>query len=145
MSESTGKKRRSPPRSLRARLLLGFMGLVCALLFLEGMLQLLGLFYTPDRSQAPGAQGIPILCVGDSHTYGLNVPAPLNYPNRLHACLNQGRAQDRYQVISRGVPGRNSAIVREKLPGYLEQIDPYLVLLLCGFNKIRSILLILSK
>jgi lysophospholipase L1-like esterase len=111
-------------------------GCVVALLVSELFLQVLGIFVSSsDRMKAPEEGSISILCVGDSHTFGLDVLAPFNYPNRLHAFLNEGRDRDHYRVISRGVPGRNSAVVREKLPLYLEQFRPHLVLILCGYNN----------
>ena len=111
-------------------------GTVFGLVLVEILLQLTGLVITLHLEGTPGkGEGIPILCVGDSHTYGLGVLSPLTYPSRLHALMNAGLERDRYQVISRAVPGRNSASLRERLPGYLKQFRPALVLILAGYNN----------
>lgn len=73
--------------------------------------------------------------MGDSHTYGLDVLEPFKYPNRLNLLLNAGREKDFYQVVSRGVPGRNTPVMREKLPLYIEGIRPKVVLILGGYNN----------
>ena len=114
----------------------GLAGTLIALVILELVLQVIGLFLPSENSRDPaGSDGaVNILCVGDSHTYGLDVAAPFNYPNRLHVLLNAGMKRDRYCVINRSVPGRNSAEVREKLPGYLDRFRPAVVLFLCGYN-----------
>jgi len=106
------------------------------LVVLELTLQAIGLFYSPSETAGPGEEGtVSILCVGDSHTFGLAVPPPCSYPNRLAAILNQGRDDKLYNVINMGVPGRNSAVLRTKLKRYVEQTTPSIVLILSGFNN----------
>jgi len=46
-----------------------------------------------------------VLALGDSTTFGLNVPVELAYPHQLEAALN--RESPRYAVINAGVPGYN--------------------------------------
>ena len=112
------------------------VGVLIGLALAELLLQAAG-FVLASRWERVGAGtgGKTILCVGDSHTFGLGVLAPQAYPNRLHALLNTGRRPDRYRVISRGVPGRNSAVVRERLPAYLQRFRPCVAIILVGYNN----------
>ena len=69
---------------------------------------------------------------GFSHTYGLHVLPAASYPARLQARLDPtGKA---IGVINYGVPGRNSAVLLERLPDYLERVKPDVLLVLAGFN-----------
>ena len=70
-----------------------------------------------------------ILCVGDSHTWGLGT----GYPTRLSERLAE--SSSRYRVIHLGVPGSNTAQVRKRLPGYVERFQPILVVLWAGVNN----------
>ncbi len=82
----------------------------------------------PDPDSA-----LTILCVGDSNTFGLNVPKPWSYPARLEARL-QGGYDAPVSVVNRGVPGRNAAQMADALRDDLLEIDPDIVILLAGVN-----------
>jgi lysophospholipase L1-like esterase len=75
-----------------------------------------------------------ILCVGDSNTYGTGVERVETYPAQLQRFLNETPGTTRLQVTNLGVPGSNSAQVRNRLPQYLELYDPDLVIVLIGVN-----------
>lgn len=80
-----------------------------------------------------GARGeTTILCLGDSHTFGLHVPPALSYPALLQRELDPSARA--IGVVNYGVPGRNSAALLRQLPEYLESVAPNLVLVLVGFN-----------
>lgn len=70
-----------------------------------------------------------VLCIGDSHTWGLGS----GYPARLAERL--GGPGSPYRVINMGVPGSNTAQVRERLGGYLDRFQPRLVVLWAGINN----------
>jgi lysophospholipase L1-like esterase len=75
-----------------------------------------------------------ILCIGDSNTYGTGVERFETYPAQLQTFLNARRGTTRFQVTNLGVPGSNSAQVRNRLPRYLDLYDPDLVIVLIGVN-----------
>jgi lysophospholipase L1-like esterase len=117
-------------RRLLARLALVFGTLLVLLVALEIGLRIASRFVERERGGARAAT--TVLCVGDSHTFGLHVLPPLSYPAQLQRFLDPS-AQS-IGVVNYGVPGRNSAALLRQLPAYLESIDPDLVLVLAGFN-----------
>ncbi|MBI4880287.1 MAG: hypothetical protein HY812_11615 [Planctomycetes bacterium] len=123
---------RSPHNARRvlARLGLALLAALVTLFALEGALRLAAL---AGRGLRGGARGrVTILCVGDSHTYGLHVLPPLSYPAQLQALLDpSGRETG---VLNYGVPGRNSSVLLRELPRYLEETAPRAVLVEVGFN-----------
>ena len=120
-------------------LLLGF-GLVMGVLLLEGALRVAALVIPPrlERTTIPiDERSVPgetrILCIGDSHTYGVGVEPEKSYPAQLEAVL---RARGvRARVLNAGVPGRNSTQLREVLPTKLAQYHPQVVLVWVGANN----------
>ena len=130
--------------SLFKRLAVILLGVVLALALAEGVLQIAALFVrhqATGRGTAPSAQaagaGPVILCVGDSYTYGSgSSSAGKSYPAQMEAWL---RANDpgggEWSVQNGGWPGRNSAEVARKLPGFLEEAHPQFVCMLVGLNN----------
>lgn len=108
--------------------------LVLSVLAAEALLQL-GALLVRDRSGSwrPGAQ-VRVLAVGDSHTYGAGLAAEDSYPARLQAILDED-APGRYSVINLGIPGLNSAQVRNRLPLQVSRYRPDVVLVWCGSNN----------
>lgn len=83
----------------------------------------------PPDPEAP----LSMVCVGDSNTYGLQVPRLYAYPSQLAARLD--RRYDRpVSVLNRGVPGQNGAQVLRALRADLAHSDADLVLVLVGIN-----------
>lgn len=117
-------------KRLAARLALLAGTLLVLLALLELGLRIASGFVERERGGARGAR--TILCVGDSHTFGLHVPPHLSYPALLQRELDPASRQ--IGVVNYGVPGRNSAALRRQLPGYLDSLRPDLVLVLVGFN-----------
>ena len=74
-------------------------------------------------------QGPPveILCVGDSHTYGLGVKAWESYPGQLASAG---------VVVNAGIPGTNSAQLRARLGDWLLEHEPFYVVILVGVNNL---------
>jgi lysophospholipase L1-like esterase len=74
-----------------------------------------------------------VLCVGDSHTYGVLVEPEETYPERLRHHLEATGVPA--QVWNLGVPGQNSRQVRNRLPGYLASHAPHVVVVFAGINN----------
>ena len=111
------------------------MGLLAGLGLLEGGLRLAALTVGPRALQAdsPGGRRT-ILCLGDSHTYGVFYTAAQAYPGQLQTLLD-ARAPGRYRVLNLGLPGMNSSEIAVRLPAWLDQYRPYAVVVACGINN----------
>ena len=72
----------------------------------------------PDIAEAE----LVVLCVGDSHVYGLNVDGADAWPAQLELLLREAGLDAR--VVNRGLPGKHSRTVLEELPGYLADYQP---------------------
>ena len=111
------------------------MGLLAGLGLLEGGLRLAALAVGPRALQADGLGGRhTILCLGDSHTYGVFYPAAQAYPGQLQTLLD-ARAPGRYRVLNLGLPGMNSSEIAARLTTWLDQYQPYAVVVTCGINN----------
>ncbi len=90
-----------------------------------------------DRSsQGPGPDGnrVKIIGVGDSHMYGAMVEDAESFPAQLQSALEEIRP-GAFSVTNLGVPGMNTAQVRNRFLGNLEAHRPDIVLIWCGVNN----------
>ncbi len=85
------------------------------------------------RSDELRTSGPVILCVGDSHTYGLYVPKDKTYPAQLQDLLRRNGIEA--DVVNMGIPGQNSSQLRQSLPSLMERYGPEIVLVLIGANN----------
>jgi lysophospholipase L1-like esterase len=92
-----------------------------------------------DRHTAwrPGATE-RVLCVGDSHTYGAGVRAEEAYPAQLQSFLDEA-APGVYSVMNRGVPGFTTTQVRRRLPEWIAELDPTIVVVIAGANNVWNL------
>jgi lysophospholipase L1-like esterase len=125
-SNASGKRRPVRRGFLLLALFLGLVGL-------ELTLQAAGLaarwIYRP-RLAHPGAPAI--LCLGDSHTFGVFVPVDLTYPAQLEQLLAaQGHTVN---VVNLGAPGTNTSEIRRNLPEWIARYRPAAVVVLAGVN-----------
>lgn len=94
---------------------------VFGLLLLELGLRLTGFLYLQINSRATAVTAPhAILCLGDSHTFGIWLKSDDAYPARLQKIIKNQMANDSFAVVNRGVPGMASgdvlARLRENLP-----------------------------
>jgi lysophospholipase L1-like esterase len=114
-------------------------GFVLALLLAEATLQVLrvalGAGCVPDARPTAHPGRIALLCIGDSHTYGLGVQRELqSYPVRLEVLLNGGDRAGPFVVENAGTPGNNTALTAWQLRRALARGHYDAVLVLAGFN-----------
>lgn len=126
-------------RRVLARLGLIAFGLVLAVLLLEGVLQLASLFVGDDGDDgAPGwqADGLRVLAIGDSNTYGVWLAEREReaYPAQLEQVWNEQGAGARADVLNLGYPGTNSSRLVQLLPEFLDTFAPDVVLAMVGVN-----------
>jgi lysophospholipase L1-like esterase len=124
---------------MRARRLLLLPALILVyLLVAEAGLQIAAFFM-----QRSVREGMPVawltgntrvLCLGDSHTYGLWVDRSEAYPQQLETVWNQRALSPRLEVLNVGVPGTNSSRLARELPQMLEAFDPDTLIVMVGGN-----------
>lgn len=114
---------------------LGIVGkcLLALLLFvltIEVSFRIAGALIPVDRGDAAlSGRHSTVICVGDSHTWGLG----FGYPRRLARYL--GERSDQYRVVNLGVPGSNTAQHRARFEEYLDRYQPSLVVFWVGINN----------
>jgi lysophospholipase L1-like esterase len=119
----------------RALLRIGRAALVAllGLLAVETALQLAARF-AGDRGGAWRAGASRrVLCVGDSHTYGMGVARDQAYPARLEQQLDASEP-GRWSVLNLGLPGMSTTQVRHRLGIWLQRYEPDVVVLWAGVN-----------
>lgn len=111
------------------------LGLVGAVTVLEIAIRVTGLAapFAPSvptaGSGAAGEAPFVVLCVGDSHTWGRGEGFPAHLSHRL------ARISPRYRVVNLGIPGTNTAQLRNRLSRYLDAYQPRVVVLWTGVNN----------
>ncbi len=118
------------------RLVLLLGSVVMALVLLEVALQVGHLFvkdWSVLRRQSEGS-ALRVLCLGDSNTYGLNVPRDKTYPARLETLWNEKADVRPIVVLNMGYPGTNSSQVLRDFDRQLDLFEPEVVLLEVGAN-----------
>lgn len=119
-----------------ARILLAAFGAFVGLALLEVALQLAAPLVRPAprplaaQGESGESRPLRVLCLGDSHTYGIWVEPEDAYPARLRRKL--ARWPEPVEVLNAGVPGMNSSQVRRAVPEMLLRFQPDIVLLMVG-------------
>jgi hypothetical protein len=112
---------------------------VVTLLSAELFLQAAGLVARSVASRAaplePGSGAVTILCVGDSHTYGLPLPREQSYPAQLEVALSERHPDQTFQVVNLGIPGMNSGYAANRLERQMLQLTPRVVVVWVGINN----------
>ncbi len=83
---------------------------------------------------------IRILCVGDSHTFGLPLPVEESYPAQLSEALAARYPALDVEVVNLGVPSLNSAFVANRLEQQMHQMQPQLVIVWVGINNLWNVM-----
>jgi tetratricopeptide (TPR) repeat protein len=104
-------------------------GFCLFLILLEVSLRCASLFFIHTRTPHFAAEThkkITLLCLGESTTYQ-------GYPQFLERYLNTHSLYS-FRVIDAGVPGTNSAQILARLPKYLKDFNPDIVIGMIGIN-----------
>lgn len=120
-------------RRVSSVVLKGACIVLAALVLAEIVLQAAALFARGRETAWRPAAAHKILCIGDSHTYGALVPTGDSYPGQLQRLLDE-HAPGAYSVVNLGIPGMNTAQVRDRLRTVLGRERPDLVVVWCGVN-----------
>ena len=99
-------------RRLSVYLLTCLFVAIVAIAIIEGFLRVAGIFYERKvlymTSDVEERTGPLVLCLGDSHVFGIGAPPDLSYPRQLQALLNKS-PRNSYQVVNLGHAGYNSS------------------------------------
>jgi len=100
----------------------------------EAVLQLAHLINKGNGRGGEALSGAPvILCLGDSHTYGVKVEPDESYPGQLQELLEENGYEA--EVINAGVPGQNTSELRRRLPDLLDRYNPTVVVIMVAANN----------
>ena len=118
-------------RKLQFSVLALLLGVVGSLVLFELGLRAAAVL-APFGSVTPARDGahFVVLCMGDSHTWG----SGRGYPARLSAVL--GERSSAVRVVNLGIPGTNTAQLRNRLPRAIESYHPDVVVVWAGINNI---------
>jgi len=125
---------------LRQKLFLVLFGLAITFLLLELGLRLYGHIYYSYKIKkgiirTDDKNTIKILCVGDSFTFGHGAKKGYSYPEQLERILNNNNPTHKFIVYNLGICGENSSQLVKRLPGYLEEYNPGILIVLTGLNN----------
>jgi len=102
-------------------------------LFVETFLRCAHCFVGARQQSEHGGEQ-RVLCVGDSHTYGVHFAKADSYPSRLQAYLDAQLGTGKVSVVPAGRPGASTWQMRDALPGLLARHSPDVVVVLGGIN-----------
>jgi hypothetical protein len=137
----------------KKRVALVFFGLAVTVLIIEVFLRFLGwgFHYLQERENREStlSKGIKldqtadiqvnrskgtefvIVCIGESTTA---LSRESSWPKQLERILNNVQDEKTFRVINKGMPSRNTNVILEKLPIWLNEYSPDFVLAMVGVN-----------
>ncbi|MDD5128175.1 MAG: SGNH/GDSL hydrolase family protein [Candidatus Omnitrophica bacterium] len=85
------------------------------------------------RRDVPGT--IRIVCLGDSHTFGVGTSMRYSYPEQLARLLALNNHQQRFSILNLGIPGASTKRQAQELKLFLKEHGAEAVILLTGRNN----------
>ncbi len=125
-----------PHTSFKQKTLLLTLSLLLNALILESILNAAGLFFLLQNKKENQLskildQSVRILCIGESTTF---IGGKDSYPSQLETILNQTKQSKHYEVINKGLPGKNMDDIYVQLEGWIKNYQPHLVVAMMGIN-----------
>ena len=78
---------------------------------------------------------ILIVCIGDSHTFGVGTSAQYAYPKQEETLLNINNKTQRFSIVNLGIPGSSTKRQAQELQSYFENNNAEIVIWLTGRNN----------
>jgi lysophospholipase L1-like esterase len=78
---------------------------------------------------------ISIVCIGDSHTFGVGTSAQYGYPKQEETLLNTNNKAQSFSIINLGIPGSSTKRQAQELQSYFENNYAGIVIWLTGRNN----------
>lgn len=82
-----------------------------------------------------GAEGINIVCLGESSTAGVGVEWKDSYPKQLETMLRESYGTARIRVVVPAHVGQNSSQVSNRIADYIKLYHPKLIVAMMGYNN----------
>lgn len=126
--------------SIKTKISITIFSFIFFIILLELILRIMGHVYVSMRV-APNEKLFElkkekgmyvILCVGDSFTFGGDLPINQSYPFHLQKILSLNNLGKKFKVINAGLCDRNSTQVLQALPKNIKYYKPHMVILLVG-------------
>lgn len=80
-------------------------------------------------------EAVRIVCVGDSHTFGVGTSMQYSYPAQLERLLTLNNYNQRFSVINLGIPGASTKRQIQELTLFFDNNDAKIVILITGRNN----------
>jgi len=95
-----------------------------------------GRFLLLQRRVRTNVHGIiSVVCIGDSHTFGVGTSAQYSYPKQEETLLNINNRTQRFSVVNLGIPGSSTKRQAQELQSYLKNNHAEIVVWLTGRNN----------
>ncbi|MDD5155838.1 MAG: SGNH/GDSL hydrolase family protein, partial [Candidatus Omnitrophica bacterium] len=78
---------------------------------------------------------IRIVCVGDSHTFGVGTGMSYTYPAQLERLLTLNNHEQKFSVINLGIPGASTKRQAQELKSFFNKHEAKIIILLTGRNN----------
>lgn len=91
-------------------------------------------FRGPDFDRQKPKDIYRIICIGDSRTFGMEMPYEDSYPAQLERLLNSHGGGRRYEVINAGIPGTNIFQQRLMFDEVFTEVEADMLLLMADPN-----------
>lgn len=138
-SSASGSRTRRPGHWVLLVVLVVLGSLIAGEAFLQ-LASVAARSWVEGRGGKVGAEGtLRILCVGDSHTFGLPLPEEESYPAQLAEALSRRHPGIEVEVVNLGIPSLNSSFVANRLEEQMHQIQPQLVIVWVGINNLWNV------
>lgn len=141
--------------SVKRKIFISISSLFIFLFLLELTLRFIGNIYLLTRVAPNGIFSAYkkekdtriIMCVGDSFTFGGDLPLEFSYPFQLERILSLSNSSKEFKVVNAGICEQNSAQLLQALPRNINFYHPDTIILLVGasnwfnfigFNKDRT-------
>ena len=121
--------------TIKQKLFLTVLGLLMAVVLLEGGLRLGGLIFTTKQNWRNRLTGekkdIVVLCLGESTTA---LGGEDSYPSQLERLLNQRSPNRQFKIINKGLVSKTSEDIFLQLEDNIRQYQPDIVVSMLGVN-----------
>ncbi len=126
-----------PVTTFKYKVALLFLGLLAGIILLELGLRTAGfiVFYLQERENRQALRQrseYVILCLGESTTA---IGGDDSYPKQLERILNERNPGGKVAVVNKGIVGSNTTAIIARLPEYLAEYHPNMVIAMMGINE----------
>jgi lysophospholipase L1-like esterase len=125
----------------KSKIKLFLLGFITAIVLLEIILNVASFFINKFHSRIAlnTKSDLTILCLGDSHTYGMGASPDKSYPAQLSDLIKKNYPGKKINVVNLGRPGINTSMLADDIDNILEKYSPGIIILMTGANDIWNL------